>query len=212
MTEASQAALNILRDPSHFQWTILFGLGLVIYAYVGEMQKKNWDAILMGVLFSAGEFIWEMVNSLIFHYSGYAGLWTTPGNTSFLILSGINIEIFLLFSLAGLVLVKALQTFDDEPNKKIAGIGYRVFIPLCLGLFCVFVECMLNLAGALVWTWKYWNWPHIWSIVINYLTPFFLCAWAHYSLSRRAKAIWFYVLLLVDISLWVTFVNILGWI
>ena len=212
MTEASMAAMRILRDPANFEWYVLFGLGLVVYAYIAEIQKKNWDAILMGLIFSSGELIWEMGNSLILHFTQYSGLWTTPGKTAFLILSGINIEIFLLFSIAGLVLVKALQAFDDEPDKIIFGFHYRTFIPLCMGLFCVFTECLLNKAGALVWTYKYWNFPHIWTIAINYLTPFFICAGAHFHLSRKAKITWLYALLVSDVMLWVLFVNILGWI
>lgn len=212
MTPASEQALLILRQPGTFQWTVLFGLGLVVYAYINEVQHKNWDAVLMGLLFSAGELIWEMINSLILHFTRFAGLWTTPGDTSFLIFSGINIEIFLLFSLAGVAIVKLLQTFDDEPEKRILGLHYRVFMPLALGLFCVLVEMGLNRLGVLVWVYKYWNWPHVWSLVINYLTPFFLCTWGHYRFSLKQKAAILLTLLFVNVWMWVVFVEIYGWI
>ncbi len=212
MTPASIEAMEILRSPDQFHWSLLFGLGLVMWAYAAEIRAKNWDAVLMGLLFSAGEMIWEMINSLILHFTGFAGLWTTPGDTSFLILSGINIEIFLLFSLAGVVLVKLLQTFDDAPDTKILGLNYRVFIPLALGLFSTAVECALNRAGALVWVYRFWNWPHIWIILINYCLPYFLCTWGHYNISRQGKIRIFWILAAVNIVFWVVFVNVLGWI
>jgi hypothetical protein len=212
MTHASQDALTILRHTGHCEWNVLFGLGLAVYAYVAEIQKKNWDAILMGLLFSSAEFIWEVINALILHFTGYAPLWVTPAGTSFLILSGINIEIFLLFMLAGLCLVKTLQAFDGEPDKKILGIGYKYFIPLCFGLFCAFVEALLNRAGLLIWTYKYWNFPHLWSIVINYLTPFFLCTWGHFKVKRPRKIRLLGLFLVADAALWAVFAEMLGWI
>ncbi len=211
MTPESMEAVRVLRQAGNLEWSVLFGLGLVVYAYVAEIQKKNWDAVLMGLIFSAGEFIWEMGNSLVLHFTGYAPLWATPAKSGFVILCGINIEVFLLFSLAGLCLVKTLQAFDDEPGKKILGIRYQIFIPLTWGLFCVFVEALLNRAGLLVWSYKYWNFPHLWSVTINYLTPFFLCTWGHFSISRAGKAKVLGVLLFLNALLWVLFVGILGW-
>ena len=212
MTEASMEALRILRSPDHFQWYVLFGLGLVVFVYINEIQNRNWDAVLLGLLFSAGEFIWEIINGLILHFTGYSALWTTPDNTAYLILVGLNIEIFLLFSLAGVGLVKLHQTFEKEPDTKILGFSCRWFIPLVLGLFCVFVECALNYFNILIWTYKYWNWPQIWSIIINYMTPFFLLTWAHFHISRKGKVQWFFALLAMNIIMWVVFVNVLHWI
>lgn len=212
MTPASQEALNILRQTDNMQWSILFGLGLVIYAYVAEIQKRNWDAILMGLLFSSVEFLWEVANALILHFTDYAPLWVTPARTSFLIFSGINIEIFLLFALAGLCLVKSLQAFDDEPDTKILGIRYVYFIPLCWGLFCVMTEALLNRAGLLIWTYKYWNFPHLWSVTINYMFPFFLCTWGHFRVSRPTKTRLLALFLVLDAASWAVFVQMLGWI
>ncbi len=212
MTEASIRALEILRNPGQFQWTILFGLGLMLYVYINEIQHRNWDAVLIGLLFSAGEFIWEMMNALVLYVTGYSAIWTTPGQTSYLVLVGVNIEILLLFSLAGVCLVKLLQTFKDDPQARILGVSFKFFIPFALGLFCVLVECALNKAGVLVWTWKYWNWPHIWTIVINYMTPFFLLTWAHFNISRKGKVFWLCGLLIINELMWVVFVNHLHWI
>ena len=129
-----------------------------------------------------------------------------------MILSGLNIEIFFLFSLAGLVLVILLQTFEDDPYAKVLGIGYRIFVPLCLGLLGMFVECFLNRAGALVWVYRFWNFPHIWVIAINYLAPFFLCAWGHFALSRQTKKKLLAILLLANVVSWVVFAQVLCWI
>ncbi|MEW5735444.1 MAG: hypothetical protein AB1921_11345 [Thermodesulfobacteriota bacterium] len=212
MTPESIQALSILRDPSQFQWYILIALGLVLYAYASEIRHRNWDAVLMGLLFSAGELLWEMINSLILHFTGFSSLWTTPGSSAYLILSGLNIEIFFLFSLAGVVLVLLLQAFDDQPEAKVLGVSYKIFVPLCLGLLGVFVECFLNRAGALVWVYRFWNFPHIWIIAINYLTPFFLCAWGHFALSRQTKKRLLAVLAAANVVCWVVFAQILQWI
>ncbi|MBU2487877.1 MAG: hypothetical protein KKA60_00640 [Proteobacteria bacterium] len=212
MTEASRQALEILRSPGLFQWNILFGLGLVIYVYINELSRRNFEAVLLGLIFSTVELAWEMVNGLVLHFSGYAALWTTPGDTSYLILVGLNLEIFLLFLLAGVAMTRLLQGFRAEPEVRVAGMPPWFFAPLFLGLFCVAVECALNRLGVLVWTWRFWNWPHIWVIVINYLTPFFLVTWGYYRLSQRAKGIILGVFLALDFAMWAVFVNILSWI
>ena len=212
MTPESIQALSILREPSQFQWYILIALGLVLYAYANEIRRRNWDAVLMGLLFSAGEFLWEMINSVILYLTDFSSLWTTPGDTAFLILSGLNIEIFFLFSLAGVVLVILLQAFEDHPDTRVLGVSYKIFVPLCLGLLGVLTECFLNRAGALVWVYRFWNFPHVWVIAINYLSPFFLCAWGHFALSRQTKKRLLAILLATNVLFFVIFAQILHWI
>ncbi len=210
MTDASLQALNILRSTENFKWYIVPFLVLVIYVYAAEIQRKNWDAVLIGLLFIAGDFLWEIINALILHFTRYAALWSTPGDTAYLILVGINIEIFLLFSITGIIFVKLLP---EDRAVKILGIPNRIFVPLAVGSFSICVEIILNRFNALVWEYKYWgNWPHIWSLIINYMAPYFLICWGYFNVSKKGKALVLAVFLSVNIVSWILFVNILGWI
>lgn len=209
MSEASRHALSILRSPEHFQWYVVPLLALVISVYVTEIQKRNWNAVLVGLLFSAGEFCWEMLNALILHFTGYAALWSTPGGTAYLILVGINIEIFLMFSVAGIILARGLP---DNRKVRVLGIPNRFFVPFVLALLCTSVEILLNRLGVLVWEYKYWSWPHVWSVAINYSVPMFLMTWVHDRLSIRTKVAGLFVLIAIDVVMWVVFVNVLSWI
>lgn len=209
MTEASLQAMSILRSPEYFQWYVVPLLAWVISMYVTEIRKKNWNAVLVGLLFSAGEFCWEMINSLILHFTGYAALWSTPGDTAYLILVGINIEILFMFSIAGLILARALP---EDRNVKVLAIPNRILVPLVLAIICSLVEILLNQWGVLVWEYKYWSWPHIWSILINYSFPMFLMTWVHDRLSIRTKVYGLFAWIVIDVVMWILFVNVLGWI
>ena len=210
MTEASLQALSILRSTAHFQWYIVPFLVLVIYVYAVEIQKRNWDAVLIGLLFISGDFIWEMINALILRFTQYAPLWSTPGDTAYLILVGINIEIFLLFSITGIIFVKLLP---EDRHIKIMGLPNRIFIPLAVGAFSICVEILLNRFNALVWEYRYWgNWPHIWSLIINYMLPYFLICWGYFNVSTKGKAVVLSVFMAINVISWIVFVNILGWI
>lgn len=210
MTEASIKALDILRDTGNFHWSVITLAALVIYIYANEVQKRNWDAVLIGLLLIAGDFAWEIINALILHFTQHAALWSAPTNTSYLILVGINIEIFLMFSVLGIIIVKFLP---EDKNLKILKIPNRIFIPFVLGAIGICIELMLNKMNLLIWDNKYWgNWPHTWSLVINYMAPFFLITWGHFNLSQKQKSIILFCLIAVNTISWVVFVNILGWI
>jgi hypothetical protein len=209
MTPASQQALAILRSTEHFQWYVIPLLAFVVFAYVSQIQRKNWDAVLMGLILSAAEFSWEMFNALILHFTGYSALWTTPGDTAYLILVGINIEIFFMFAVAGLVLVMALP---QERGLRILGVPNRLLVPTVFAAFCALVETLLNRVGALVWAYKYWSWPHVWTVFLGYALPMLATAWLYDRLSVRAKARALVICLVVDVVLWVVFVDVLRWI
>ncbi|MBW1989496.1 MAG: hypothetical protein JRI97_08115 [Deltaproteobacteria bacterium] len=210
MTEASAQALSILRDPGLFNWSVVTLMALVAYAYANEIGKKNWSVVLMGLILPAGDMTWEMINALVLHFSNHAPLWCTPGRTSFLILVGINVEILFMFLLMGMVFVKL---FPGDKSTKILGVPNRVFIPVAAGLFCIAVELTLNRMGYLVWQNKYWgNWPHTWTLFVNYLVPFFAITWGHFHLSDYTKGMILIIILAVDTAMWMVFVNLLGWI
>ena len=99
MTEAAQRALEILRDPNQFNWYVISLLAFTFYVYTIEIEKKNWSIVLAGLAFWGMDWFNEIWNSLVFHFTGYAPVWGAPGgNTAFLILIGLNIEIMFMFS------------------------------------------------------------------------------------------------------------------
>jgi len=169
--------------------------------------------VICGLAFFGGEFIWEMTNALICYGSNYSGLWLTPGDTAYLILVGLNIEIAFFFALIPLIIFNFLDAFQKEEKIKLFGkeISNRLIIPLILGLLCVFVEVLLNQWGALVWEWSWWNWPFIPLIIIAYTLPIYLITWVydHKTLNFKIKAT--ILIFVIAITMFIVFSN-LSWI
>ncbi len=208
MTEATLQTLDVLRSTDYFQSYIILYIPFLLYVYAVEIQRKAWDNLLLGLIFSAAVFLPEYVNGLVLHFSQYAGLWMTPKNSSFVILVGVNIEISLMFCTAGIIFAKFLEV---DKHSNILGVPNRIVIPVAMGVFCVLVELALNRFGILVWEYKYWSWPHVEFIFIAYTAPFFLATWVHDNMRRKNKAILFFSLLTANVILWIIFVNVLGW-
>ena len=78
-TDAAQDALDILRDPSNFQWYVIPFLLVVIYIYAKEAEKKNWNGILAALAFWGMDWFNEIWNALIYHGTKYSAFWVTPG-------------------------------------------------------------------------------------------------------------------------------------
>ena len=176
-TDFAQQALDILRDGSQFQWYVIPLLAIVFYIYTDEIQNRNWNVVLAGLAFWGADWINEVINSIFFHINGRAPLWGTPGDSAFVILIGLNIEIMFMFSISGVVWSKMLL-----PNKatKILGIPNRWFIALAGSAFCVFVEVLLNAIDALTWDWTWWDTNTPWLIYIfGYLWFFVVAFWVH---------------------------------
>ena len=110
MSEAAQQALSILRDPAQFKWYVIPLLAFVFYVYVVETEKKNWSLVLAGLAFWGMDWFNEIWNSLVFHFTGYAPVWGAPGNTAFLLLIGLNIEICFMFAVSGVIWTKMCRT------------------------------------------------------------------------------------------------------
>lgn len=85
LTEASKLALENLRDPSHLEWYVVSLLAITIYIYAGEVERKNWSLVFAGLAFWGMDWINELVNSLILHFTGTSALWTTPGSSAYVI-------------------------------------------------------------------------------------------------------------------------------
>jgi hypothetical protein len=169
ITDAAREALEILREGETFEWSTVTLLGLAMYVYAVEVERQRWDIILAGIAFWLMDWFNELVNSLIFHASDRAPLWTVTGDTSFLILIGLNIEICLLFLISGVVFVKFL------PPQ-----GHRVLFVFLFSTVCVVVELFLEWTGY--FTWEYWWWntetfPVI--ILLGYATFFAVAAWVY---------------------------------
>ena len=209
MTAESVQALSVLRNTENMQWYVIPLLTMVAYIYFVEIERKKWNLVFMGLTFWAAEFIWEIGNALLLHITDYAPLWTTPGRSSYVIYAGLNIEICFFFAVYGLMVLKLLP---EDKNMKIMGISNRYFIPIGLGLCGMFVEVLLNKSNMLIWSYNFWNWPHVYLIAIGYCVPLMVLVWLHDNLSLRAKIIAFVVTSAVAITCHVVFAVVLKWV
>ena len=185
-TEAALEAQRILRDAGQFQWYVIPLFALVLYVYAVEIERRNWNLVFAGLAFWGMDWFNETWNSLVFHFTGYAPVWGAPGDTAYLILIGLNIEICFMFAVAGVVFSKALP---QDPQLRILGIPNRLFLAVAGSIFCVFVEILLNLANALTWDYSWWNVQAPWLILLLGYLPFFLVAfWVHDMQNPRKQA------------------------
>ena len=209
-TESALQALNILRDGSQFQWYVIPLFALVVYVYAVEIERRNWDLLFAGLAFWGMDWFNEIWNSLVFHFTNYAPVWGAPGQTAYLILIGLNIEITFMFAIAGITFGKMLP-----PDKKlrILGIPNRLVLAVVGAAFCVFVEILLNSVGALTWEYAWWSASAPWLIFLfGYLTFFLVSFWVHDMGRIRSKAIAVGVIFAVDIAAILLFGVILRWI
>jgi hypothetical protein len=209
-TESAQQALNILRDGSQFVWYVIPLFAIVVYVYAVEIERRNWNLFFAGLAFWGMDWFNEIWNSLVFHITGYAPVWGAPGQTAYLILIGLNIEISFMFAIAGITFGKMLL-----PDKKtrILGIPNRLFFAITGAAFCVFIEILLNSIGALTWDYPWWSTRAPWLIfLLGYLTFFLVSFWVHDMKSIKNKAITVGVIFAVDIVAILVFGVILQWI
>ena len=177
ITDAAQEALEILRDGSTFQWSTVALLGLVAYVYSVEVERRRWDIVFAGLAFWFMDWFNELVNSAIFHASDRAPLWTVTGDTSYLILIGLNIEISFLFLVSGIVFVKQLP---EDRALRILGVPNRLALVFAFSLLCVVVELFLESTGYFTWEYWWWNTHFIPLIVVfGYMTFFGIAAWVY---------------------------------
>ena len=80
-TEASQQALEGLRELSMLKWYIVPLMGLVIYIYTMEIRKaretSNWDPILAALVLFGCDFFNETWHGWGFRLSERSAVWTT---------------------------------------------------------------------------------------------------------------------------------------
>ena len=209
-TESAQQALSILRDGSQFQWYVIPLFAFVVYVYAVEVERKNWNLFFAGLAFWGMDWFNEIWNSLVFHLTNHAPVWGAPGQTAYLILIGLNIEISFMFAIAGITFGKMLL---PDKKTKILGIPNRLFFAITGAAFCVFVEILLNSIGALTWEYPWWSASAPWLIfLIGYLTFFLVSFWVHDMKTVRSKAVTVGVIFGVDILAIIIFGLILNWI
>jgi hypothetical protein len=192
-TPATELALQNLRDLSMVKWYVIPLLAIVLYIYSSElkkaMQSKNWDAIFAGLTLFGMDFFNESWNGWILHFSQRSAFWTTPGDTALRTMVGWNIEIMFMFAIAGIIFY---NSFLEDKKQKILGLPNRWFLAISFSIFCVFVECLLNIGGHLVWEYPCWylSFQGIWLIFLIGYLHFFVAVILVLSLkTNKAKAI-----------------------
>ncbi len=209
ITDFTIEAQRLLRDETQFKWYVVTLLVLVMYVYSVEVERRRWDIVLAGLAFWLADWINEIINSLILHFSGRAALWTTTGDTAYLILIGLTIEISLMFAIAGVVFAKTLPA---DKRAKLLGMPNRLTIGLGFSVVAVIVELLLNATGYFHWEYWWWNTPFVFLILIFGYLWFFLIAAYVYDLPdnrRRLRVVG--AMATIVVSSLVVFGPILGW-
>jgi len=191
MTDATLQALSGLRDLSMIKWYVIPLFAIVYYIYTREIkearQTGNWDAVLAGLTIFGVDFFNETWNGWVMYLTQRSAVWTTPGDTALRTLVGWNIEIMFMFLIIGIIFY---HTLSDSKKEKILGLPEKWFWAISYSVFCVFVECILNIGGQLVWEYPYWylSFKGVWLIFLFGYFHFFCFAILVISLkSMKAK-------------------------
>jgi len=210
MTEASEQALKILRDASLLQWYVIPLFALVVYVYAVEVERRNWSVVFAGLAFYGMDLFNEIWNALVLHFTDRSAVWTAPGDTAYLILVGLTIEISFMFAVSGVIFTKMLP---KDKSLKIMGIPNRWFFAVANAIFCVFVEVLLNRADVLVWEYPWWNFPNVGLIFLLGYLPFMAVSFWVYDMEKiRNKIATVLVIYAVDLPALFVFAGPLGWI
>ena len=116
-----------------------------------------------------------------------SAVWTTPGDTALRTLVGWNIEIMFMFLIIGIIYY---HTLSESKKEKILGLPEKWLWAISYSAFCVFVECLLNIGGHLVWEYPFWylSFKGVWLIFLFGYFHFFCFAILVISLkSMKAK-------------------------
>ncbi|MBU2645812.1 hypothetical protein KKI24_13975 [bacterium] len=178
-TSASLAALDGLRDLSTIKWYVIPMLAYTFLIYAREIkgarQTGDWNAVFAGLTIFGMDFFNETWNGLVFHFTRHSAVWTTPGETALRTMVGWNIEIMFMFIILGIIYYHSLL---DNKEDRILGIPNRWAIAIGYAAFCVFIECLLNAGGHLVWEYPWWyrSFAGIWLIFFFGYFHFFVAA------------------------------------
>ncbi|MGZ5325266.1 MAG: hypothetical protein ACXWEL_01360 [Solirubrobacterales bacterium] len=186
VTDFTLEAQRLLRDQSQFKWYLVTLLVLVLYVYTVEVERRRWDIVLAGAAFWLADWINEIANALVLHFTDRAAVWTVTGNTGYLVLIGLTAEISMMFAISGVVYAKSLP---PNPRTRLLGLPNRLTLGLGFSVFAVVVELLLN--GAGVFHWEYWWWDKPWGlptiVVFGYLWFFLIAAYVLDRPDNRSR-------------------------
>ncbi len=215
MTEATIKALDGLRDLTMLKWYVIPLLAVVFYIYTKEVKDArktgNWNAVLAGLTIFGVDFFNETWNGWVMHLSGRSAFWTAPGDTALRTMVGWNIEIMFMFLIVGIIY---FHTLSETADQKILGIPEKWFWAVGYSAFCVFVECLLNMGGHLVWEYSFWerSFAGVWLIFLIGYFHFFCAAILVISLKKmKHKIATVIVIYSVPVIMNITGLGILGW-
>jgi hypothetical protein len=210
VTDFTREAQDLLRDPSQFKWYVVTLLVFVLYVYAVEIERGRWDIVLAGIAFWLADWVNEIVNALVLHFSDRAALWTVTGDTAYLILIGLTVEISLMFAITGIIYVKTLPA---DRQRRILGMPNRLALALLLSGISTGVEVLLHATGYFHWEYWWWNvatFPVI--LVFGYLWFFLLTAHVYDMRDVRRQARFVGLMAAFVASALVVFGPILEWI
>ncbi len=210
VTTFTREAERALRAPGHLEWSTVTLIGLVTYIYAVEIERANWSAVLAGIAFWLMDWVNEIINALVLHFNGHAAIWTVTGNSSFVILIGLNIEISMFFAVNGVIVTKLLA---KDRAAKLLGIPNRWALAATCSALSVCIELLLHADGIFHWYYWWWNvasFPVI--FLLGYLTFYVVCFWV-YDIPRRTRQLQVVCsLAALDLVAGLLFGPILGWI
>jgi hypothetical protein len=100
-----------------------------------------------------------------------------------------------------------------DKHSRVMGIPNRWFFAVLNSFLCVGIEVLLNKANALVWEYRFWNWPNLWLIAIfGYLTFMVVSFWVYDLEKINSKLAVVALIFAVDIFAFIQFALILRWI
>lgn len=215
-TPASQRALQGLRDLSTIEWYVIPLLAIVLYIYTFEIKKArdsgNWNAVFAGLTVFGMDFINETWNGWIFYLTQHSAFWTAPGKTALRTMVGWNIEIMFMFAISGIIYY---NTLSKNRQDRIMGLPNRWFWAIGYSVFCVFVECLLNAGGHLVWEYPWWHrsFKGVWLIFFFGYFHFYVAALLVIGMkSIRNKIITVSALYVIAIAANIIAMGFLGWV
>jgi hypothetical protein len=215
MTPATEQALCGLRDLSMIKWYVIPLLAIVSYIYTKEIKEarrtKNWDAVLAGLTIFGVDFFNETWNGWVMHLTQRSAFWTTPGDTALRTMVGWNIEIMFMFLILGIIYY---HTLSESKQEKILGLPEKWFWAISYSAFCVFVECLLNIGGQLVWEYPFWSlsFKGVWLIFFLGYFIFFVAAIIVISVKTiRAKLTTVGIIYAVPIIMNILALGCWGW-
>ena len=215
LTIATVQALDGLRDLSMIKWYIIPLLMIVLYIYAKEIKlarsNGNWDAVFAGLTLFGVDFFNETWNGWVMVLTQHSAFWTTPGDTALRTMVGWNIEIIFMFLISGIVYY---HTLSESTKEKILGIPEKWFWAIGFSAFAVFVECLLNAGGHLVWEYPFWErtFKGVWLIFFFGYFHFFCAIILVISLkTMKNKIITMSVIYAVPIIMNILAFGFLGW-